>query len=157
MKITKRKVVAVVAIAFGLVANLQYAFTNYGMGEFNLSMPLIAQTNGETNGGTNGDTNTGGTNGGGSNGGSNVDFSVPTACPEATITNLKDQRNNAQSCSCTASYNVLVSSSPWKVDVKYVSFQGIRNTCKSGSSSQTCDAFACSSTQTGGGTSQNPD
>ncbi|WP_157962845.1 hypothetical protein [Chitinophaga deserti] len=83
--------------------------------------------------------------------GSGSGGTVPSACPEATITTVSGQTNNVTSCNCTVSVYLQVGWNPPKFELKTLTFKGIQNSCNSGSESQSCDAFACSSTQTGGG------
>lgn len=83
-----------------------------------------------------------GSESGGGGGGS----SVPTACPSSTIVNLSGQVNDARSCNCTVDYEVVISTNPYSAEIKVAKFRGMENTCSSGSQSEVCNAFACSST-----------
>jgi|GEM_PF-6303658 len=138
------KIVVSGLACFMLVANLHHVIGNYGLSTNSISLPIFAQTGSGTGG-----TSTGG-------GGTTSD-PVPTACPEATITPLIDQKNDARSCNCTVKRRIVGegSTTGGNIEYEYYTFRGIENTCKSGSS--TCNAFACSSTQTGGGSSPGGD
>lgn len=108
-----------------------------------LTLSVESDSKGALNFTNNGYAQSSGSEGGGTPGGT----TVPTACPTATITDLNGVANDPSSCNCTVSYSVVVSVNPYKLEIRNASFRGIENTCKSGSETSVCRAYACSSSQ----------
>lgn len=79
------KIAGVIAVVFTLVANLQYAMLDYGIGSITPGTQLIAQTSGSGGGTSGGGTSGGGTSGGGTSGGTSGDNNKVCGLDECTI------------------------------------------------------------------------
>ncbi|ACU64050.1 hypothetical protein [Chitinophaga pinensis] len=140
------KYLAILAACFLLITNLHLALLDYGLPTIHLSQSVLAQT-GSSNGSSSG-----------SSGGDSGSDPVPTACPTATITTATYNRDNPSHCTCTVKRKISVSGSAGtspggSISYETYSFSGIENTCKSSSNSgDHCSAYACSTSQSGGGT-----
>lgn len=149
----KKKIIGISLLTFVLVANLQLAFLDYGLGSNNLGNQLIAQTN--TGGSSNGDSSNGDSSDGGSTDGGNTgdpgDGGDSSGGDTSGNPYSKNYLNNPQPCQGTetrhCSIIVGIPGTGYNCDIGFdytVQFNGTQNYCVyTGNKLNSCSFHVC--------------